>query len=287
MGFIGKLFGNKEVAPAGDVAGRIVELFEKQTSVETVRVLPSRESCAPWESKLGGVPYLPPGFAFPRERREGREEVPLRFLAQLNFWEMPALEGFPTRGLAQFYVGNDEQYGMDYETLTAQKAFRVVFHEEVSTDAEQGEAPAMPEGEAPVAFPLEGEARLRFRLERTCMGGDDFRFDGLLLKFYNEVTGGKLRSLDRVPEGLLDEVYERVRCGGHRVGGYPSFSQLDPRAYHDYAREHTALLLQLASGVEGGVEVSWRGGGFCHFLARPDDLAAGDFAEVAYSWDCY
>jgi uncharacterized protein YwqG len=288
-----KLFGSKENAPragaAGkSVAGRIAALFEERTAVDTLRLKPAREACAPWESKLGGAPYLPGGFPYPLDRREGRESVPLRFLAQLNFGEMPVLEGFPARGILQFYIGNDEQYGIDYETMTAQKAFRVIYHEEVTMDASPVVPPVMPEGEELVKFPFDGELRLRFEKERQCMGGDDFRFDGLLLQYYNEVNAGHpVRSLDRVPEELLDEVYELVRAGGHRVGGYPGFAQLDPRAYHEYLREHTVLLFQLDSETTGDYSIAWGDAGCCHFFIRPDDLVAGDFAEVAYSWDCY
>ncbi|MDR2414919.1 MAG: DUF1963 domain-containing protein [Odoribacteraceae bacterium] len=294
-----RLFGNKDAArgksaPAREIAGGTIEgtagkiaaLFKERTAVESIRLKPAREACAPWDSKLGGAPYLPGGFDYPRDRQEGREGVPLRFLAQLNFSEMPALAGFPERGILQFYTGNDEQHGMDYETLTAQKGFRVVYHEEVTGVS----LPPPPPGagdEMAVASPVDGELRLRFAVETSVMGPGDFRFDALLLQFYNEVTGSRFRSLDRVPERLLDDLYERLSASGHRVGGYPTFTQLDPREYHDYLREHTVLLLQLDSETTGDYSIAWRNAGSCHFFIRPDDLAAREFFEVLYSWDCY
>jgi uncharacterized protein YwqG len=292
MGLLRKLFGKKAGTTRETaeeiLAGKIVALFKERTAVETLRMIPTRERCSPRDSKLGGVPYLPAGFAYPLDRREGREHVPLRFLAQLNFGEMPALEGFPREGMLQFYIGNDEAYGLDHETMTAQKGFRVVYHETVADDAPPAVIPAMPADEALVDFPLDGESRLRFERETAIMGADDFRFDALLLKFYNEVNpAGAVRSLDRVNERVLDGVYARVTTGGHRVGGYPAFAQLDPREYHEYLRGHTVLLFQLDSVETDDYAIRWRDDGCCHFFIRPDDLAAREFADVLYSWDCY
>ncbi|MDR0766169.1 MAG: DUF1963 domain-containing protein [Odoribacteraceae bacterium] len=274
---------NKGAATEKIVAEKIVTLFNERTAVETIELKLTRATGAPRESKLGGVPYLPGGFPYPLDRREGREHVPLRFLAQLNFGEMPALEGFPGRGILQFYTGDDEQRGMDHETLIAQKGFRVIYHEDPSADAVP---PAMPVEESPDGFPFDGEARIGFEKKTAVMGAGDFRFDALFLQYYNEVTRGAARSLDRVPERVLDEVYARVSTGGHRVGGYPAFARLDPREYHDHARGHTTLLLQLDPGTTGGDCIAWRDGGSYHFFARPDDLAAREFIEVLYCWDC-
>ncbi|MDR2130465.1 MAG: DUF1963 domain-containing protein [Odoribacteraceae bacterium] len=288
MGLLGKLFGHDERAKEESVPGKIVTLFKERTAVETVKARPAREACAPWASKLGGIPYLPAGFPYPLERREGREEIPLRFLAQLNFSEMPALEGFPGQGILQFYIGNDEQYGMDHETLTAQKGFRVIYHAEVSTAAPVPALPAAPGEDPLVRFPFDGELKLYFEKETAVMGPGDFRFDKLLLQFYNEVNpANSVRSLERIPEKVIDEVYDSLAAGGHRVGGYPAFAQLDPREYHDYLREHTVLLLQLDTEHTGDYAIAWGEAGLCHFFIRPDDLAAREFIEVLYSWDCY
>jgi uncharacterized protein YwqG len=286
MGLLGKLFGKKKGLPESVVAGKIVALFKERTTVETVCLKPAREACAPWNSKLGGVPYLPEGFPYPLDRTEGREDIPLRFLAQLNFSEMPALEDFPVRGILQFYISDEGGYGLNHETLTAQKGFRVVYHEEVSPDAPLAALPEMPGSDAP--FPVEGELRLYFEKGTMVMDPGDFRFDRLLLQFYNEVIPtSRARALDRVPEKVVDEVYDSIATSGHHVGGYPFFAQLDPREYNDYLCEHTVLLLQVDSERAGTYSINWGDGGSCHFFIRPDDLAARDFVEVLYSWDCY
>ena len=63
----------------------------------------------PWESKLGGCPYMKDTQEYPMDN-QGK---PMMFLAQINFEEMPPLEGFPEKGLLQFYIANTDDYGYD------------------------------------------------------------------------------------------------------------------------------------------------------------------------------
>ncbi|MCY7330504.1 MAG: DUF1963 domain-containing protein, partial [Saprospiraceae bacterium] len=86
-----------------------------------IRVLaqPARK-LALWESKVGGLPYLPKGMIFPTAL-DGRE---LFFLAQINFAEMPALPPFPREGMVQFYIQDDDLYGMDFDNGENQDTFR-------------------------------------------------------------------------------------------------------------------------------------------------------------------
>ncbi len=80
-----------------------------------------------WESKVGGLPYLPKDMVFPTAP-DGRE---LFFLAQINFAEMPALPPFPTEGMVQFYIHDDDLYGMNFDDGENPDTFRVLFHPKV------------------------------------------------------------------------------------------------------------------------------------------------------------
>ena len=66
----------------------------------------------------------------------------------------------------------------------------------------------------------------------------------------------------------------------HQVGGYPSFTQTDPRSQDD----PRILLFQLDSDDDLGL--MWGDMGVAHFFIHPDDLARCDFSNVAYNWDC-
>ncbi len=58
------------------------------------------EATAPWDSKVGGVPYRPLGMEWHADPA-GR---PLHILAQINFAQLPHLPGFPAAGILQFFV---------------------------------------------------------------------------------------------------------------------------------------------------------------------------------------
>ena len=336
MGFLGKIFGGggnggekKESS-----ADRMLKIIRERTTMDYAELVPADEQTMPWNSKIGGIPYMPEGFVYPCDetdytvQAEGsvapqprtapsdvllggtgqprvenpeiiagdtalaevaepaeREKKPLRFLGQLNFAEMPALEGFPREGILQFYISGEDSLGLNFENRTDQKGFRVIYHERVTEDTSRLLA-ELPTTGMEDAFPLSGERKLNFRKASMAMTSWDFRFEKLLLEVYNQThPDATVPTLDRVDESVFDEVYAQLEAGGHRVGGYPSFTQLDPREYDERIQEHTVLLFQLDSDSDNGI--AWGDSGVCNFFIRPADLAKRDFSGVLYNWDCY
>jgi uncharacterized protein YwqG len=86
-----------------------------------------------WQSKLGGLPYFPQGLEYPRSP-DGNY---LYLLTQINFAEVPPLENFPTQGILQFYIGDDEFYGCDFNNPTQQLKFRILYFPEPKRDVSQ------------------------------------------------------------------------------------------------------------------------------------------------------
>lgn len=278
MGLFDKLLGGKR--PRASAAERLAEAIGARSAAPFAEARLTPAATGPAESKVGGAPYAPAGFEWPTDLTEGFEARPLAFLAQLNFEEMPPLEGFPQRGILQFYISDGEHYGMDFEQPARQRGFRVVFHENADAPS------AGPSAEPGALLPVRGEFRMTFEAGRMPVTASDYRFDKYLLEAYNETfPGSRAESVERIPDERLEGLYERLECPGHRAGGYPSFTQLDPREYHAELKGHTTLLLQLASAEDGECSVRWGEGGTCVFLARPEDVAKGDFSNVLYHWD--
>ncbi|MCC8171342.1 MAG: DUF1963 domain-containing protein [Parabacteroides sp.] len=65
------------------------------------------EEGKPWESKLGGCPYLPSKEEYPI----GENGKPMLFMAQINLKEVPPISILPDHGLLQFFVCQDDSYG--------------------------------------------------------------------------------------------------------------------------------------------------------------------------------
>ena len=72
-----------------------------------------------WQSKIAGFPYLPKNVSYPKTSQGDY----LYLLAQINFAETPPLEGFPQKGILQFYISKDDLYGCDVYNLKNNEGF--------------------------------------------------------------------------------------------------------------------------------------------------------------------
>ncbi len=284
------------------LTARMDELIEP---VDTVRLHPKRGKTTVFDSKMGGVPYFPKSMEYPVVREGEFKGKPLYFLAQLNFGTLPKLPGFPTEGILQFFAGceDDEMmYGLDDENRLDQNGFRVIYHENVITDAsELYSEKDMPEFGEEVYLPFEGEFLLTAeKAEPMGISADDFRCDKVAAAAYNEVFGGDVegmlgiweKSILKEDEKLVDAIRESRTYTGTRMGGYPFFTQNDPRRFNEKYAGCTVLLFQSDSencddSTGLADDICWGDAGVANFFISPEDLAKRDFSRVIYNWDCY
>ncbi|MDR3215188.1 MAG: DUF1963 domain-containing protein [Bacilli bacterium] len=69
----------------------------------------TNEKALPWDSKIGGKPYLLEDDEYP----VSCENEPFKFLIQINFNDLPENDYLPTQGLLQFFLNNDYSYDED------------------------------------------------------------------------------------------------------------------------------------------------------------------------------
>ena len=86
-----------------------------------------------WDSRVGGMPYLPINEKYPTNSAG----TPLKLLAQINFTQMPKLENYPEKGILQFFIGGDDLYGADFEQRQKQEDFRIIYWKDIIEDASQ------------------------------------------------------------------------------------------------------------------------------------------------------
>ena len=237
-----------------------------------IRILPQPSGeTTPWQSKIGGNPYLPKTSDYP----VNRAGEPLFFLAQINFAEMPAMEPFPEEGIIQFYINNGGLLGWNEDGSLEQRDFRVLFFEEVLKNEEQlhQEFPVMmPAEELPIppaiSFPLS------FQLQQEIVPLSDHQFVKLLGEDFFEPFGE--RQWD-----IMDDYFRMYDSGGHKIGGYAFFTQNDPRERHG----DMELLFQL--DTDKTIHCMWGDMGVGSFFIRKEDLEKRDFSKVLFNWDCY
>ena len=238
----------------------------------------SREPFGVADSHLGGVPYVPHDAQIPTDG-DGSQ---LWLCAQINFAQMPRMEGFPEQGIFQLFASDfdaDGGFGFYDGECNEQNSWRVVYYEEADptvTEAECAAKMAVPWEEASKKnmprpahkFDLkdieEGRAglwripahplKISFRPAQDVVGDDDFHFDALFAAGLERRLPGAnpeefmpYRLDDDTPEEreALRRIYDQINVGGCKLGGYAYFEQEDIRRDDEDLRPWDILLFQL------------------------------------------
>lgn len=283
-----------ELALARQIAGEIVE----QNTEPALRfALVRGGEPGIFESKVGGTPYLPRDMAWPLDSKG----VGMELLAQVDCAGLEGLPDFPHRGLLQFFFGLDDVFGMDFDDPTVQKGFRVLYHETVDPTvtaaevlAKKAEAPK-PEGDARYYTPLFGVYGIRFApAEVQRINSQDFRAWDQFLAKWNELHGTDIKTqwdYYRATKISGEFPAPKEKAPYHQMGGYPYFTQEDPRINAGELANLDVLLFQLDSEMlprkqGGGDLVLWGDCGVCNFFISREALRRRDFSRVCYNWDC-
>ncbi|MEL4894398.1 YwqG family protein [Crocosphaera sp. Alani8] len=231
-----------------------------------------------WESKFGGDPYFPKQLNYPKSP----EGNPLVLLAQINFSETLLLENFPQEGILQFYIDSyHDLYGMNDEDLAEQNYFRVIYFNKIDLNENNliTDFSFLPSIDDPdIMLPFIGSFSLTFEQKYQPISGYDYRLEKMIENFVNG-TEEKPDYYD-----LLDDYIDLYEAEEHKLGGYPFFTQDDPRMDFDETIEPYELLFQMVSDEDA--DIMWGDVGVGNFFIQPSALKKLDFSRVIYSYDC-
>jgi len=245
--------------------------------------------------QLGVVPLLPDGVDWPAWEGEG----PLNFVASIDCGRLPA-EGLdlalPDSGTLLFFYFDPEPgyFGSDYTPRTVgvrdpeSMAGARVLYVPADVPAVERATPAeiVPYDEVPLAA-------------TSVVTGPDW--------FHPDFRGA-CRSLSDADRAFLEDhgnrdafmsAVRRLVPAGHQFGGHATPEQdaveLDvarvrlgvwPGEWDAVVEEgrRWALLAQIGSDAHAGM--MWGDAGALYWLVRPEDLAAGDFRDSSFTWQC-
>lgn len=211
-----------------------------------------------FESKVGGLGYIPHDSSFPTDSNGNQ----LRLLAQIDCAEIQ-LDGFMEKGLLQFWLAGTDLYGCDFENPTKQDGFRVIYYPEVDRTVTEEEI------RNKITNTGKEDEEILFPVDREC--GMTFEKSENSYIDYDE-----LEENDDYDDGRWTE------NSGHKIGGYPYFTQFEPRD-EEQMKEYDFLLFQLDSDSN---KVMWGDWGICNFFISSEKLKNRDFSDVFYNWDC-
>lgn len=308
MGLFGKIFGGGKgyepdvpepeinVVKAGGKAGYTKEQLDEV--VDYVRGQHS-ESCYPiktteaaeleiTDSKFGGYPY----WDMTKEYPKNSKGEPLLLLAQINFAQADLNDDLlPEEGILQFFIDTDDCYGLNFKDNTLQDTFRVVYHDKIDEGVTEEDVAALGakvtmnlDADSEYA-PLNKQYALEFdwtmdSINVSCEDYDDAVNDALEAVL-GVVTDEKM--WNHLSDKEYDYLADRLNGSGHKIFGYPFFTQADPRQ-DPSGDEFKLLLLQIDSE---GQDLMWGDSGVCNFFISEENLRTLDFSKVIYNWDCY
>ncbi len=281
-----------------------IEKLQNETRVPVLDIELTDTKPSIFESKVGGVPYLPKDMEIPLDKN-GKQ---MKLLAQINCKDLEPLEDYPHSGILQFWLTTEWPWETDN--------FAVKYHRDIDdTLTESDVIPRIAEfieGETGT-FPVNGEYGMKFYPGEETMGRDDERLEALFCQYYSEISG----EIMYTPEDEGDEaygVYEDYRDDaynfGTKIGGYPASAQLvdylsyrpqnydrslNWSKYRNYVShidmqsdDEEFVLFQLDSDYHNSKDyrVLWCDVGVAHFKITRRDLKAGNLENVSFYWDC-
>ena len=220
-------------------------------------------------------------------------------IAQINCAELPKNELYPKTGILQFWIDSgeeegDENWGFNANDIANQANIRVIYYPQVgeATPAGHPAVTAARSEDWPI-YPPEAELALTFKKKHESLSDTSREFEARFVHWWNE----------KHPEQTINEVYEidRLHDGEniaydltdsteyHKLGGYPSFVQSDPRENNPELQECTVNLLTIASEEaknDGDGDIMWGDMGTANWLITPQQLADRDFSQVLFEWSC-
>ena len=215
----------------------------------------------PWESKIGGCPYLEKAEDYPKDENGN----PMFFMAQINLEEMPKLPDFPEKGILQFYVVDDEVYGLEDDC-------KVIYIEDYSKDESRLLKENPFEDKYIMEYPpFEKSGKAVFTQKQDMASQQCKGFDEVLA----------LADDEEEEEALWDF----IDTAGSKMGGYPYFVQNAPEFYENGTAEILLLQIDTVDG-EGTCEIMFGDAGNCQFMISREDLLKRDFSNVYYDWAC-
>ena len=263
------------------------EIKRRTQTTAYVLAFDSESTPTIFDSKVGGLPYWDPAKTYPTDSN-GKK---MFLLAQINFDQDKAESPLPQSGMLQFFIGGEEMYGLDLDHPTAQKDWRIVYHEKVdaSVTAETVEAMGIPSNngdDEEVDSPVFRSCVFRLVKKETWLTPDHWeRFDELTLEVAKDLFGETdAESANEVfgedQYALLEEEY--FYSENSQLLGHPFFTQEDVR---EEGSRYNTLLFQLDSETVDDV-VMWGDSGVGNFFINAEDLQRLDFSNVLYNWDC-
>ena len=162
------------------------------------------------QSSFGYYPCLPKGYPYPTDK-DGNPMFPL---AQINCSEIPVLSGYPNFGYLQFYIANDDSYGV------GEGGMKVLYFAEDEVKDFETDFSSLNLDSMYDSVPVNKPHKLEFEIKEEYFGVSDARTgEGEdLLKIADQYPS--------IADELQEYVWDTFSSNGHKMGGYAYFTNM-------------------------------------------------------------
>lgn len=244
-------------------------LLELQKPYISIKAKPlnyplDKDPLDPKQSKFLGKPFIPEDMQYPMDKQGD----PMVMIAQINFSEIPPLEGFPTEGILQLYFSSTEWWGNSGEE-------KIIYLD--SNDLQKTAKTDLPtfSTECYEELPIWKIHQLTFVQAMDTGSSEDsqcaFDFNGLGYWDFEETLSEK-------DQEIFNEYFTSE---GHKISGYAYFTQGDPRDYEKEKIDDIHLLQ-----IDSDDEIMFGDSGIGHIFISPENLKNKNFDKAYFYWDC-
>ena len=274
-----------------DITELIINKIKEKTIRKSIKINEEETSnLSIFDSKFGGLPYWDENMEYPTDKNGDA----LILLAQINFEKTPIKdERFPKEGILQFFIGTNDLMGADFDNMTAQNGFRVVYHEDINTSVTKEQIRAQGirantelDGASEEYFPFYKQYEITFEESMEPISTASNNFEEILKQSAEEVLKCDIEDVWSIFESDEEDlINDTFYICGHKILGYPFFTQWDPREDDEMYKnkKYDTLLLQ----IDSVGDILWGDSGVGNFFINEEDLKNKNFNNVMYTWDCY
>lgn len=266
----------------------IYEVVKNETCIKSYKIKKEKtDKLSIYDSKFGGIPYWDFSQEFPTDSKGEK----LNLLAQINFdKENFNDDRLPQKGILQFYISsNDDIYGMNFDEQDKQTDWKVVYHQNVNYNITEEEitnngVKTFKETTPEYYAPFNETYKISFEATDEVMNCNDEKFNSVVTKIlkdkFNVIV--EENKVSDYLEQIDEKYYEKFETWGHKLLGYPAFTQSDPRCYSKEYSRYDTLLLQ----IDTDDDIMWGDSGVANFFINKDNLHNMNFNNILYNWDC-
>lgn len=246
---------------------KVMEEFKNETAKECYEIKIEETTPSILDDKLGGKPYLPIGEEYPKDK-DGNN-MPLLLQVNLNKID---LKGFPKKGILEIFTDKDVDYPCQYAIRYFEEGL------EYQTD--------IPDVDTKYYIIPEP---LKISLSKTVdyMRFSDYRFLDTMIPIVNKIYGIDLKNSND-----MDNFFEKydwyeafdknIPQINANIGGYPDFTQNDPR--DNMVEKKEECLFKLDSYLDERIMIGDMG--ILFVLISQSDLESCNFEKALVDWDC-